>query len=126
MIKTAGLDVLSVGAGDIQINFNPIDVQEVERAKRIITDMLRRGYALFIPTGSDEKPLARVRRFIAKEGVYIIADGPTLAPTPSNVIVPSTSGKGYTIPAKPGRPRKDKKVDMTTVRATVVGRSAGG
>lgn len=135
MIKEAGLDVLNCGMGHLEIRFNAQDVIELERAKRIIQDMLRRGYALFI-NDSDGK-LTRVKKFVYETGTYIIADGPstfdievepdTLAESISNppvLPVPDDAA----IPPKPrGRPKKGEKiVQMTQTKATVIGRSAGG
>ena len=141
-MKEAGLDCLSVGAGHLELRFSEKDVIEVERAKRIIQDMLKRGYALFVPVG-DKGELQRVRRFIASTGTYIIADGPTIAPTPFGV--PPLGGPGSaTVPvAAPGvplgastppavrnprgrPPKREKIIPMTQTKATVIGRSAGG
>ncbi len=105
---------------------------EVERAKRIIQDMLKRGYSLFI-TGKDGA-LTRVKKFIPATGTYIIADGPTVAPTPLNTppIRPQLAAPPEPIDVQPvpkqrGRPRKaTTEVPMTKAKATVIGRSAGG
>lgn len=102
-----GLDVLSIGHGDIKIDFDDKNPQEAERAKRIIADMLRRGYSLFIPDGSGG--LKRVKRFDAKVGTYFIADGAKVEPSAEKVKKPKLSA-----------------VPMAKTRATVVGRSAGG
>lgn len=146
------LDILNVGAGHIEIKFDANDPIEATRAKRIIIDMLTRGYALFIE-GKD-RTLCRVHRFIAESGTYIIADGPgvpdeaeeitpaTLAPAP----VPQAVTEGAMenppptedIPPRPrdlrsseGRAWKKKYagmkgVSMSKAKVTAVGRSAGG
>lgn len=115
------LDVLNCGEGHLEVRFEANDPIETARAERIIQDMLRRGYALFVH-GTDET-LIRVKEFDAKKGVYIIADGPTIPPEavpmePEPVSVPL-------VPRPRGRPRK-MAVPIAKARATVVGRSAGG
>jgi|ERR1041385_4537736 hypothetical protein len=104
------LDVLNCGEGHLEIKFNERDVIETERAKRIIQDMLKRGYALFIH-GKDNA-LIRVKKFVPKSGCYIIADGPTIPPE--------------AIPTSESQERGVRSVKMGKCKATVVGRSAGG
>jgi len=109
-----GIDVLSIGHGDIHIRFDEKDVLEVERAKRIIEDMIRRGYSLFVH--GKGKALVRVQKFDAKKGFYIIAAGALEAePAQSPELRP-----------RRGRPAKTESVHMGRVKATIVGRSAGG
>lgn len=114
--RTGELDILNVGAGHIEIRFDTKDPIETTRAARIVQDMLRRGYALFVE-GKD-KTMLRVQRFHADEGVYIIADGAEIPPeTEPEEPIPPTEKR------KPGRPRKIK---MGKAKVTAIGRSAGG
>lgn len=101
------IDILNVGEGHLEVKWSEGDVIEQARAERIIQDMLKRGYALFVH-GTDGA-LLRVKAFDVKHSSYIIADGPT---------VPSTSEE---IPEQPLRRCK-----ASRTKATVVGRSAGG
>lgn len=132
-----GLDILNTGHGHAEIHFDNTDPIELERSKRIIEDMLRRGYLLFIE--GDDGKVIRVESFDAKTGRYIIGDcalyagADPLHPEPEepntaqNEVRPSTGE--FTPPVKrgPGRPRKTKgAVPMEKVRATAMGRSAGG
>ncbi len=110
MIKSAGLDVLSCGEGHLEIRFNNKDVLETEKAKRIVGDMLKRGYALFVH-GTDDA-LIRVKRFDAKKGVYVIAEGPT---------VPTSA-----LPKDKASKSDEREVPMAKSKATAIGRSAGG
>lgn len=103
------LDVLNCGEGHLEIKFHHNDAIECERAKRIIQDMLKRGYALFVH-GTDDA-LIRVKRFVADKGLYIIADGPTIPPE--------------TLPPSKNKP-KERQIPAARAKATVVGRSAGG
>ena len=115
----AGLDILNTGRGHIEMSFDNKDQIELTRAKRIITDMLRRGYVLFLesPGKGKKKTLTRVQSFDATKGVYLIADLEEAAEIDASASV---------IPAKraAGRPRRE--VAMTSTRATAIGRTSGG
>lgn len=111
--QTGGLDILNTGAGHIEVRYDLNDTIEVERAKRIIEDMLKRGYVLFIQ-GKDQE-LIRVESFDAVKGVYLIAD-----------LGDPIEGTSLPAKAKRGRGRPKKEVKMTEVKATAIGRSAGG
>jgi hypothetical protein len=101
---TGLLDVLNCNEGHIRIEFDKADAAEVARAKRIIQDMLRRGYLLFVEHKGQQK---QVKRFDPKEEVYILADGPEKPPEPLK--------------------RKSRKgIPMRKTRATGVGPTAGG
>ncbi len=123
-----GLDILNTGKGHAEVNFSIDDPIELERGKRIIQDMLRRGYLLFIH--GDDGKMVRVQSFCEKTGRYIIGDGALYAGSEplEEPLVPITTLPGQTVTPEPirrGRPRKGA-VPMTTVRATSIGRSAGG
>lgn len=115
---TGQIDILNVGEGDLKIIFNEKDVMETERAKRIIKDMLQRGYALFIH-GTDGA-LIRVKKFLAATNEYLIADGPTVPAEaePQETPILHMKAKGKILPLR--------KLKMHKAKATVVGRSAGG
>jgi hypothetical protein len=68
-----GIDVLNTGYGDFEMHFNPDKPDEVQKAKETITDMLKRGYAIFIRQGGET---FRVRKFDANKNVYIIGSTP--------------------------------------------------
>lgn len=106
---SGGIDVLNTGAGHLEIRFKEGDAIEIERAKRIVQDMLRRGYALFIDEGGT---MVRVKRFDPTQCCYIIADGPT--------------DPASTEPDKPKARKKERALPMASTRVTAVGRSAGG
>lgn len=110
-----GIDVLNAGLGHLEIKFNKDDPMETVRAERIIADMLKRGYALFVE-GAD-KALIRVEKFDAKTGCYIIADGPTVPAETSDRTEPSEHV---------GLPPGKRALKATRTRVTSVGRSAGG
>jgi cysteinyl-tRNA synthetase len=68
-----GIDVLNTGYGDFELSFNPDSPEEVQKAKETITDMLKRGYAIFVRQG---KETFRVRKFDVDKNVYIIGSTP--------------------------------------------------
>src|SRR5204863_2897802 len=68
-----GLDVLNTGYGDVELRFNPDKPDEVQKAKETITDMLKRGYAIFVLQGQET---FRVRKFDVNRNVYIIGSTP--------------------------------------------------
>ncbi len=88
-----GIDVLNTGYGDLEVAFNPDRPDEMQKAKETITDMLKRGYAIFVHEGKETR---RVRKFDPDKNVYIIGCTPA------------------------------EEVPIAEVRATAVGRSAGG
>jgi hypothetical protein len=68
-----GIDVLNTGYGDFELSFDPDKPDEVQKAKETITDMLKRGYAIFVRQGDETR---RVRKFDADRNVYIIGSTP--------------------------------------------------
>jgi hypothetical protein len=70
------LGILNVGAGDTKLSFDPTKPAERIRSARIVTDMLRRGYALLVEV-TDKKgntSYTRVHEFREDTCEYIIAD----------------------------------------------------
>ena len=137
------LEILNVQGGDVQITFTRGDVAETIRAKRIVTDMLRRGYALVVEVERDgKKAYERVQSFDEERGEYIIADldSEIGANTMNDVkLKPSTDAakvneaSGLCLCGKPIRhrgackgKRQETRLPMEKTRATAVGRSAGG
>jgi hypothetical protein len=121
---SAGLDILNTGMGHAEVNFSVEDPVELERGKRIIQDMLRRGYLLFIE--GDDGKLIRVLDFQAATGKYIIGDGALYAGSePLEEAAATASTAAPAVKRGRGRPPKAT-VPMTAVRATAMGRSAGG
>ncbi len=68
-----GLDVLNTGHGDFELRFDPDKPDDVQKAKETITDMLKRGYAIFVQQGQETY---RVRKFDVDKSVYIIGSTP--------------------------------------------------
>jgi len=108
--------ILNVGAGDTKLSFDPKNPVERERAKKIVLDMLRRGYALLVQVGTKngEPIYQRAKGFDPKTCEYVIAGG---------LDEGIDLGAEYRPPAKRGRPARIK---AETTRAVSVGRMAGG
>lgn len=116
------IGILNVGAGDTKLTFDPKKPAEVKRAARIVKDMIRRGFAILIQVGEDEKgPLyRRATDFDEETAEYIIVGDPAEQETP-NVKKPAG-------PAKRGRKAKaiPKRYAAGRTKAVAVARTAGG
>lgn len=118
-MKTIGqLDILNAGHGHLEIKFDGTDALELARAERVIKDMLRRGYALFVH-GKDDK-LTRVQKFDEMKGTYIIAD------SAEAVEVGELTGQPIPPRVARGRKARTREVKASEVKTTAIGRSAGG
>mgnify|MGYP001618162412 FL=1 len=115
------LSCLNVAGGDITITYDKNDAAEAIRAKRIITEMLGRGYALLIE-GKNGK-YTRAKGFDPKVGEYIIADyDPTVEDIEENEQSKTTPAAKPTI--KKGT--RYKRVPMEKSKAVAVAPSSGG
>lgn len=115
------LEVLSIGHGDVKLTLDTGDPEDVERARRLVEEMLRKGYSIFVDT--DDGP-TKVKEFNPRRMTYSIVDVPgnELAAAPE----PKALGPGAP-PAKRSRKRAStREVPVAGSRATAVGRSAGG
>lgn len=119
------LSVLNCRAGDLKFSFDSANPIEVERARRVVADMLKRGYALFVDVGGT---LRKVTAFDESTNSYIIADGPLYAgdaePPQSRPSTQSTLTVA-TQPRKPGRPPK-KSIPARSHKAIAIAPTAGG
>lgn len=118
--KPGQIDILNCAKGHAEVHIDTADPVSLARSSRIIEDMLRRGYALFV--SGDDDALIRVEKFDAAKGVYVIGDGPLYAgeTPPAKEIAEPPKPKG-----KPGRP-KSREVPVAAVHTTAIPRTAGG
>jgi len=112
--------ILNVGAGDVKLSFNNKDPAEVIRAGRIVTDMLRRGYALLV-IDKDGKA-TRATGFDPETQEYILAD---FDPTQGGEQVDEEPEEPEQAPETPKR-RGGRRVKAGAVKAVAVARTAGG
>lgn len=132
------VEILSVGEGDTKLSFDKSNPVERERAKRIVTDMLRRGYAILVQVGgTDLEPLyRRAKEFDPETCEYVIAGGPEdavdlSAEKPGAGDEAPHGRKADGSPRKrpgpqKGRPYGSRRVPADKARAVAVGRVAGG
>ncbi len=131
--------ILNVGAGDTKLVFDKDDPAECIRAARIVTDMLRRGYALLVevtmPGG--EKKFQRVTEFREDTCEYVIADfDPVTAGNADKAEAPhehateqaATAGDGAANEESraPKQRRPRRVIPASESRAVAIGRTAGG
>lgn len=118
------LGILNVGAGDTKLSFDPSKPEERERAARIVTDMLKRGFALLIEAGQDDagRPLyRRADGFDEATCEYIIVD-----------IAPANEVSAAVAPEEPPTPRRqrgrrvERRVAADKTTGVAVARIAGG
>lgn len=108
------IGILNVGAGDTKLSFDPAKPAECKRAAKVVGDMLKRGYAILVQVGSDDKgPLyRRAEAFDPETNEYLIVGVPD-EPVPEK--------------APRGRPKlKTVRVAAARTSAVAVARSAGG
>ena len=141
------LGILSVGAGDTKLTFDPNNPAERIRSARIVSDMLRRGYALLIEDPPGSGSYVRATAFNEATCEYIIADFdpitaakvdgenhepidvPAIEPAAAESIRASVAKTGATTSKpKPGAKRgpKSRTVPASTTSGIAVSRSAGG
>jgi hypothetical protein len=131
--------VLNVGEGDLTLTFDKSKPAERERAKKIITDMLARGYAILVQVGEhDGEPVyQRAKGFDPETCEYLIvgvAEDEARVTTEGNVIVPEVVEAELApdipppAPLKRGRPRKltTERIPAEKTRTVAVARTAGG
>lgn len=111
------LSVLNVGAGDLKFSFDPAKPAEVERARKTVEDMLRRGYTLLVEIDGE---LHKAKGFDARRNEYIILD---TSGEPATEDAAEEGSAGTPKKAKRGRPRG---VPAATTRATALAPTAGG
>lgn len=130
----SGLAILSVGAGDIRLTFDRDNPAECIRSARMLTDMIRRGYAILVEIERNgEKAYERVREFREDICSYIIADfDPVIAAAADKAEDTSheETEEASTQPAlKAGAPRGKRgtrAIHASEAPAVAVHRSAGG
>lgn len=119
----ACLAILNVGTGDTKISFDKDKPDERDRACRIVTDMLKRGYAILVAAGEkDGRPLYyRATGFDPETAEYIVAGMPEESVEASGAEEATPTPK-----RRSGRQKTAKRLAAENTRAVAVARSAGG
>jgi len=127
-MNTGTVGILNVGDGDTKLSFDKSNPAERIRAARIVSDMLRRGYALLIEVNGK---YVRAQEFNEDVCEYVIADfDPVQEQETSNQggnHEQSTKTTAGTPTAKKrGRPIKTRSIDAGSAKAIAVGPISGG
>lgn len=121
MVALAGVvAILNCSTGDTRISFNSNDPAEVERAKAVVEDMLKRGYCLAVVVGDK---MERAVGFDSAKSEYIVesAEAPRPPLPPEGVPEPAD--------AKPKRGRRGSHLTRRSAKehgVIAVGQTAGG
>lgn len=99
------LAILNVGVGDTRVSFDPAKPDDVARAKRVVKDMLRLGYAVMVKIGETWQ---RAKAFDPERCEYLIDDVPAK-------VSPKRTAR-----------RIHRRIPAQGTRAVSVARSAGG
>jgi hypothetical protein len=120
------VSVLNVYEGDVKITFDTNNAAEAIRARRIISDMIRRGYALLIEV---DGAYQRAVDFDEKVGEYIIADfDPSYRQKSKGEDEEDgqESEEEAEAPPKIRSQRGRRRINMAETNAVAIARSAGG
>lgn len=130
------LSILNVGTGDTKLTFDKNNPQERIRAARIVTDMIKRGYALLVAVERNgQKTFQRIQKFDEETCEYIIADfDPVAAQEADKAEEAQTNEEQAQAPQSPapaaapklrGRP-KSKALPAERTEAVAIPRRSGG
>lgn len=135
-----GLDVLNCNLGDLKLSFDPANPVQMDRAKRAVRDMLRRGYVIFVEV---DGKLHRVKQFDESKCEYIITDAPGVesddddnestlqeqgeaATESSQEELPEREASSKSAGKKGGKGKSTKRVPAAGAKATSIAPRAGG
>ena len=121
-MKPGDVAILNCTDGDTRISFDPRKRSEVERAKIIVADMLKRGFLLGVMV---DGRMERVLAFDEAHCEYIVTDyqPPQESGPPAEGVLPPEDIARAQAP-RPSRGRK--RVSATSARVIAVGPTAGG
>ena len=110
MTAAGTLSILNVGAGDLVISFDSDDPDEVAKARKMVEDMLKAGYALVVE--EEDGTHSPVQRFDPETDEYIVAD------------INFRKAKGESRARRQKAPKR--RLKASRARATAIAPSAGG
>lgn len=110
------LAILNVGQGDTKLTFDKNKPEEVKHARRVVLDMIKRGFAIMVEVGTkDGKPTyQRAVKFDPKTDEYIIFG------------VPEDAEKQKPPAPRPRGQKAERRIKAGSTGAIAVARSAGG
>lgn len=107
------LEVLSVGKGDIKISLDNKNPSDVENARKLIEEMLAKGYGIFVETDTG---LSRVKKFNPKRMTYVITE----------MVEQPVQAASAPEQAKPVKRTRERQIPVAGSKAKAIGRMAGG
>lgn len=115
--------VLSIGRGDMKINFNSDNPEEVEKARMVIMDMLKRGYLIFINVDGKD---CRITDFDPKTDEYIIKldKRSKVFREMAERIEPDSEEQPKII--KPRTKKREKRINAKKTHGTAIAPTSGG
>ena len=121
------MTILTVGDGDTKLSFDPTKPQELKHAKKVVEDMLKRGFAILVEVGEkDGAPLyQRARGFDPKTAEYIIVGAPDDEEAQEEAPAAKPARQRRKAAGAKRRPRQ-RRVKANDANAVAVGRTAGG
>jgi hypothetical protein len=118
-LEPGGVHILNVGEGDRRLTFDAQNPADRDRAQRIITDMLKQGYAVLVRVGDDESgPVyRRATGFDPRYCEYVIPNAPE---------IPGAAKKSPSNADEKRQRRSGVRVSAGSTSAIAVAPSAGG
>ena len=110
------LSILNVYKGDIEIKFDTNDRADIEKARNIISDMLKRGYTLLVEI---DGAYQRAIGFDETVGAYIVSDS-------KEVESVEEKAQPKEVKAKKGKAIRRRRLSIASTNAVAIARSAGG
>jgi hypothetical protein len=126
---TAEVGILNVGAGDTKLVFDKDNPAEMQRAARIVADMIKRGYVLMIEVERRGKKIfQRVKKFRADTCEYTIADfdSEVAAQSDAREVASEQTAAAASDARTPKGRKKERTIHASTARAVAVPHIAGG
>ena len=125
---TGHLTILTVGDGDTTLTFDPKKPAECARAKKVVDDMLKRGFAILVEVGKrDGEPLyQRAKAFDPETAEYIIVGAPDDEEAEEEAAPPPKPSRPRRKAAGTKRKPRTRRVKADGANAVGVARTAGG
>jgi hypothetical protein len=132
MTAAGSLSTLNVGEGDITVTFNGKDDKEVDQALDMLSDMVKRGYAILVKQPSGK--YLRAHSIDRESKSYIVMEPHPFSAAKGEVRVTRVDGEQESpagseppaAPAKAGKRGRPARQAIGSSHAVGVGRSAGG
>lgn len=120
-MKNGELAILNCSDGDTRITFDSNNPDEIERARHVVEDMLRRGYCIAVEVGGK---MERASGFDASQNAYVVTSSATpILKGGAEAEADEPKETGRKAPARRGN---TSRVPARGTRAVAVAPTAGG